>query len=127
MPPTRVLFYAEADGSSPVARWLDELRRSDRQAFAKVAVRISRLAALGHELRRPEADLLRDGIHELRVGYRHVNYRVLYFFHGAGVTILTHALTKEAAVPQADIDRSLRRKAAFEHAPTKHTYAEAWP
>ena len=28
-------------------------------------VRIRRLAELGHELRRPEADLLRDDIHEL--------------------------------------------------------------
>jgi hypothetical protein len=33
------------------------------------------------ELRRPEADYLQDGIYELRVGFQHVNYRMLYFFY----------------------------------------------
>ena len=37
---------------------------------------------LGHELRRPEADLLRDNIYELRIGLQGINYRILYFFHG---------------------------------------------
>lgn len=127
MPPTRVLLYAEVDGSSPVAEWLEELQRSNRRAYAKVVVRIHRLAALGHELRRPEADLLRDGIYELRIGYRHVNYRVLYFFHGVNVAILAHALTKEAEVPDADIERAKRRKEAFEDEPAKHTYSEGAP
>jgi DNA-binding XRE family transcriptional regulator len=48
--------------------------------YAKCAVRIRRLADLGHELRRPEADLLRDGICELRARLGTVNYRILYFF-----------------------------------------------
>lgn len=43
----------------------------------KAFFRIQRLAELAHELRRPEADLLRDGIHELRIGMRGQNYRVL--------------------------------------------------
>ena len=47
----------------------------------KVVVRLDRLRELGHELRRPEADFLRDGIYELRTASRGVNYRVLYFFH----------------------------------------------
>ena len=38
---------------------------------------------LGYELRRPEADLLRDGIYELRVSINHVQYRILYSFHAA--------------------------------------------
>ena len=41
------------------------------------------LALFGHELRRPKADFLRDGIYELRAREGRANYRVLYFFHGS--------------------------------------------
>ena len=53
----------------------------------------------GFELRRPMADLLEDGIYELRVRVGKVNYRILYFFHGRNVAILTHAMTKERTFP----------------------------
>jgi hypothetical protein len=36
--------------------------------------------ARGHELRRPYADYLRAGVHELRARVGRVNYRILYFF-----------------------------------------------
>jgi phage-related protein len=67
---------------------------------------------------------LRDGIYELRAKRGHVNYRLLYFFHGRQVAIVAHALTKEDVVPPADIDRALRRKHAFEADPNRHTYKE---
>ena len=54
------------------------------KAQAKCRLRVERLRDLGHELRRPEADLLRDGIYELRASLQGVLYRVLYFLprHG---------------------------------------------
>jgi Gp49-like protein DUF891 len=73
-------------------------------------------------LRRPEADYLRDGIYELRVRMGSVNYRILYFFAGRDAA---HALTKEAEVPAAEIDRAIRRKDAFLRKPKAHTYEEA--
>ena len=72
MPETDVLLFAEEDGSAPLLAWLDDLPPKVRD---KCIVRIERLAQLGHELRRPEADLLRDGIHELRVRHQGVHYR----------------------------------------------------
>ncbi len=60
MPATAVRFYADKVGHAPVLAWLTILRKSDRQAYAKCVVRIQRLAMLGHELRRPEADYLKD-------------------------------------------------------------------
>ena len=51
-----------------------------------------------------------------------MNYRVLYFFHSRSVAILTHGLTKEKAVPKADLQRALERKHRFEAAPQAHTY-----
>jgi len=67
---------------------------------------------LGHELRRPEADLLRDGIYELRARLGTVNYRILYFFHGRNVAVLAHAITKENEIPVVEINRAVGNGAA---------------
>ena len=66
MPRTQVVFYRDEVGKVPVVEWLQALRRTDRKAYAKCVVRIRRLVELGYELRRPEADFLRDGMYELR-------------------------------------------------------------
>lgn len=124
MPPADVYFYQEVDGSVPVLDWLKELRRKNRRAYAKCRARIHLLAELGHELRRPHADMLRDGIYELRARARHVNYRILYFFHGKDVAILAHGLTKEARVDAADVERALKRKLRLEQDPESHIYLE---
>lgn len=124
MPATRVIFYCEADGESPVVEWLLRLRKENAKAWANCRAQIERLAVFGHELRRPAADFLRDGIYELRAKSGHVQYRMLYFFHGRNVAVLAHALTKEEKVPPLDIERALRRKALFEAKPVEHTYEE---
>ncbi len=93
-------------------------------AWANCRARIVLLSQSGHELRRPAADLLRDGIYELRAKQGHVQYRILYFFHGRNVAILAHALTKEETIPPVDIERALKRKREFENDPEGHTYAE---
>jgi phage-related protein len=100
MPQTDVILYKDEDGAVPVLDWLKALQKSNRRAFAKCVARIRRLAELGHELRRPEADLLRDGIYELRAKYSHVQYRVLYFFHGRTLAVLAHAVTKKDEFPR---------------------------
>ena len=124
MPLTKVIFFQEADGTSPVVEWLRQLRKHDVRVYAKCRLRIERLAELGYELRRPEADVLRDGIYELRFRLGSMNYRILYFFHGRNVAILAHGITKEDEIPDVEINRSLARKTAFEKAPEKHTYTE---
>lgn len=124
MPKTELIFYRDEHGEAPVVEWLRELRRKDKRAYAKCGARIQVLAQLGHELRRPIADYLRDGIHELRIRHGHVNYRILYFFHGQAVAILAHGLTKEGEVPNADIERAIQRKEAFAQNPAKHSYPE---
>jgi phage-related protein len=87
-------------------------------------VRIERLKEVGHELRRPESDFLRDGIYELRVGLQHVNYRMLYFFHGRTAAVVSHGLVKEAEVPPKEIDRAIARKQKFEKNPKAHSHEE---
>ena len=110
-----------------VLAWLEELYRADRKAAAECVARIKLLAQFGHELRRPHADYLRDGIHELRAKKGRVNYRILYFFHGRNVALLAHGLTKEQEVPVVEIDRAVRRKKLYEQAPQKHRAVERIP
>lgn len=124
MPRIRLLFYQDDDGRVPVKEWLEELLGRDRKAFANCVAVIRRLAEFGHELRRPQADYLKDGIYELRAKKGHVNYRILYFFHGRDLALLAHALTKEDIVPNADIARALERKQRYETEPRRHTYEE---
>lgn len=122
MPETTGYFYQE-NGIAPVKVWLEELQRQDRKGFAKCAARLQELFQYGYELRRPAADILRDGIYELRAKNGHVQYRILYFFHGRNVVILANALIKEgAAVPVTEIERAIRRRETFLKAPTKHTF-----
>lgn len=121
MPRTLVVFYKDREGNVPVLAWLDVLPVKIQD---KCVVKIERLRELGHELRRPEADLLRNGVYELRVGREGMNYRILYFFHGRVVAVLAHGLTKEQEVPVKDIERALERKRLFEQDPDGHTYRE---
>lgn len=120
MPETEVLIFAADDGSSPLLEWMDQLHVKVRD---KCIVRIERLSALGHELRRPESDFLRDGIYELRVRYGNVNYRVLYFFHERRA-VLSHGCAKEGSVPNSEIDRAIYNKSLFVSNPERHTYEE---
>jgi phage-related protein len=105
---TEVFFYRDPEGDSvPLLDWLDQMPAKVQD---KCAERIDRLGALGHELRRPEADFLRDGIYELRATYLGVHYRMLYFFAGRAVVVVSHGLTKERQVPPREIDRAIERK-----------------
>lgn len=124
MPQTDVFFYQETPDDVPVLDWLEQIGRRDRRAYRKCKAAIERLEVMGHELRRPEADLLRDGIYELRIRVGRVNYRLLYFFHGRGVALLAHGLTKEKAVPPIEIERAVSRKERFAEDPEAHTYKE---
>jgi len=120
MPQVEVVLFAEDDGTAPLLEWLDE---QPEKVQDRCVERIDRLAELGHEMRRPLAAYLRDGIHELRVQRTHVNYRMLYFFHG-GTAVISHGLIKEREVPGGEIELALRRKEQFESHPHGHTFRE---
>ncbi len=119
MPPTEVILFKEDDDSVPLIDWLDLI---PAKARVKCVAAIRRLELLGHELRRPEADYLRNDIHELRVGQQGINYRMLYFFHGKAAAVLSHGITKERAVPPKEIDRAIQRRNRFMAGPKKHSF-----
>ncbi|SRR5882724_12395010 len=124
MPTTQVIFFQDEAGRAPVLVWLEDLQKENAKAWVNCRARIVLLTQFGHELRRPAADFLRDGIYELRAKQGHVQYRILYFFHGRNVAVLLHTLTKKDSIPPVEIERALKRKRQFEQNPEKHTYAE---
>ena len=87
MPSTELLVFRQANGRVPMEEWLDAL---PSKARAKCLYYMHLLAAFGHELRRPVADALRDGIYEL--------------------VVLSHGITKGQKVPGEEIRRAIQRK-----------------
>ena len=121
MPQTVVRVFQTAPKAVPLLSWLDELKEREPRAYAKCLAMILLLSQLGSELRRPHADTLRDGIHELRIRVGKVHYRILYFFCGANIACLSHGFTKEDKIPPAEIDLAESRKALVEQDLEKYT------
>ena len=67
----------------------------------------------GNLLQRPHADYLEDGIYELRIHVIRKQIRLLYFFFGQSMIVISHGLRKEDKVPQAEIDKAKRHKAEY--------------
>lgn len=95
----QVRHYCTADGADVFAEWFDALR--DRQAQARIAVRIDRLA-LGLF---GDAKPLREGVHELRVDHG-PGYRVYYALVGRTVVLLLCGGDKRTQ--RADVARAVR-------------------
>jgi len=121
VPKTKVVFYQEKDGAVPVLDWLACI---PAKAQLKCVTKIERLKQEGHALRRPEADLLRDKIYELRASLQGVHYRILYFFHGTVAAVIAHGIVKESQVPPIEIERAIERRRKFELDPKSHTFEE---
>jgi len=121
MPATEVVLYREEDGSIPLLDWLREVQQTNRAAFTKCVTLIDYLEQFGRDLRRPRADMLRDGVYELRTQVRNVNYRLLYGFVGKDVAMLSHGLTKERTVPSREIDLAVARLERFKKNSELHT------
>jgi phage-related protein len=128
VPRTEVIFYQDDDQAVLVVAWLKKL---PARVQVKCQVYLAQLEEFGHELRRPVADYLREGIYELRPSYQGVNYRMLYFFEKGTrgkptetprIAVVSHGFVKEGGVPDAEIDRAIQRKKKFEANPERHTF-----
>ena len=120
--PIQVVFYKDEKGKVPVLEWICRQRS---KVTDKCAANIVRLAELGHELRRPEADYLRNGVHELRIVHTGQQYRILYFFFDRKAVVLAHSfLKKTKEIADSDIELALKRKMTYESAPAAHTYVQ---
>ena len=107
----RVLYYETAEGTCPIREFVDSRKAREQ---AKALALIAYLQDQGPTLTRPYADLLEDGIHELRIKLSGNQFRVLYFFCFREFIVLTHAFMKTTAkVPKAEIQRAKTYRADF--------------
>jgi len=89
----KVIYYSEQNGSEPVKEYIDNLSLRER---AKTLAFIGLLEEKGPGLPRPYADLLEDGIHELRIKLKGTQVRILYFFCYQNIIVLTNAFHKRS-------------------------------
>lgn len=109
MPATKVRVFQNVDGTSPFMDWLDGLEASKPAVWKKCLYSLLALSQHGHELRRPMAAPLRDGIYELRPKKGPVHYRILYGFVGSHDAVVALGTTKEDVVDPKDIDIAIER------------------
>jgi phage-related protein len=118
MPAVGVIYYREG-GEVPMDGWLAQLPAAARDVCL---AHLRLLQRKGFELRRPLADFLADGIHELRVKWKGINYRMLYFFHGRQAVVVSHGFVKRRArVPESEMRRAMGRMTRFKADPAAHT------
>lgn len=119
MPKTNVIFYKDEKENVLVLDWLDKLSNKARR---KCLMRLEMLEELGHEIRRPAADYLRDGIYELRASSAGIHNRILYFFHGTDLVVVSHGIKKEKEVPLKEIEKAVLIKKKFESDPERYSF-----
>jgi hypothetical protein len=106
-----VIYYETPDKRCPIEAFIDS--RSNKNQ-AKIMAMISYLEELGPNLPRPYADLLVDGIHELRIKLSGEQIRILYFFCYKEFIVLSHSFIKnESAVLEAQIKKAKAARIDF--------------
>jgi hypothetical protein len=106
------LLYCDEDlQGCPVTEFIDACRPRHQ---VKVLRFLGLLEEMGPTLPRPYADLLRDGVHELRIKVAGEQVRLLYFFCYRRFIILYHAFVKKTdRVPEKFIDTVIAYRQAF--------------
>jgi phage-related protein len=105
----KIVLYETESGVCYVELFLDSLSDTNR---AKAVSWIELLEDKGPDLPRPYADLLEDGIHELRLKLSGGQYRILYFFCHGDYVVLTHSLRKlTSEVNKAEIRKAKSARA----------------
>ncbi len=107
----KVIYYEDNSGRSDVYEFIES--RSIREK-AKVIALLGILEEKGPQLPRPYADLLTDGIHELRIRLRSDRIRILYFFCFREFIVLTNVFTKSTErVPSRELRRARKLRSEF--------------
>ena len=110
-PKWKVVYYTDTNDDCPVEKFISSRSISNQ---AKILNWVEQLEIHGPNLPRPYADLLDDGIHELRIKLSGDHVRILYFFCYKEYIILTHVFTKTSdKVPHVELEKSKRYRDDF--------------
>ena len=106
----KVIYYEE-NNKAEVYDFIESLMEKSQ---GKILAWISLLEDKGPTLPRPYADLLGNGIHELRIKLTGDQIRILYFFCYEDYIVLTNYFVKTTdKVPTNEINKALKCKESF--------------
>lgn len=115
-------YYEKENGEIPA---YDYIRNRNTEDRAKIAAWIEKLEEVGPVLPRPYADLLEDGIHELRLKLSGDQVRILYYFCFKDFIIFTNAFTKNSdKVPKTEIKTAKKFRKDFYKRFNEETFKE---
>lgn len=104
----RLEFYKSRTGVEPA---LEYIRAQPKRHRAKIGRALQYLEDMGNLARRPHVDYLGNDIYELRVAIENHQHRLLYFFHGRSLIVITCGLLKNVdKVPPSEIKQALQRR-----------------
>jgi len=104
-------FYETPSGRVPA---LEFLRERPKAVRAEAGWLLQQLEKHGSGLDRPLVGYLEDGIHELRWEVERNAYRLLFFFSGRRIIVVTHGIVKKSGpVPPREIERARRFRAEW--------------
>lgn len=107
----KIIYYETKQNESEVYQFIET--QKDRNK-AKILSWLSILETKGPLLPRPYADLLKDGIHELRIKLSGNQIRILYFFCYENYIILTNSFSKnKERVPEKEINKAKKCRTDF--------------
>ena len=99
-----IYFFVDKHGHCPVEGFMEELTEKEKE---KVVAYIKILKQFGHNVRRPIADYLGEGIYELRPQA----HRVFYFYFMKDSVVLLHMIRKRTdKIPPNDLSLCIKRK-----------------
>lgn len=106
-----LVFFETESGRSPA---LDFLRSQPKPVRAEAGWLLERLQKYGSSLERPIVGFLDDGIYELRWQVERNEYRLLFFFSGRQIIVVTHGFSKKTKkVPPGEIERARKLRAEW--------------
>ena len=104
-----ICFFISERGDNPVKEFIT---KSSWKEQTKIKAYLEELQKQGHNLHRPMADYLGEGIYELRPSHN----RIFYFFFLREKAILLHAIRKKTdKIPQGDFELCIKRKEGVEN------------
>jgi phage-related protein len=106
-----IIYYETEHNECPVEEFINSRSIGNR---VKILNWFEQLEIYGPNLPRPYADLLEDGIHELRIKLSGEQIRIIYFFCYKEFIILTHAFKKNTdKVPKNEITKAKKYRNDF--------------
>jgi len=114
------LYYETEEGRCFLREFIDSRTQTGASKNTRF---IDVSGGKGPTLPRPYADLLQDGIHELRVKLSGQQTRMLYFFCYKSYIVLTHVFMKSTSkVPKMEIEKAKQYREDFLSRYTEENY-----